>query len=169
MNTTDRRRVTLAAIFTVVALPALWIFGGSDTSGAPAAGTGSGGTMVQGAEAAPTTTYVPELPVFLDGPATVDQPGVIDIAIPPAPNDRQFLGRASFVRYAEPSIRPCTTLLAPERAVLTVTNVDNGQSTTCTNILGVRVQVGIDIVIHTDVFAEITDLANAPISVRFSW
>lgn len=168
MNTTDRRRVTLAAIFTVVALPALWVFGGSDTSGAPPA-AGVDGSTLQGAEVAPSTTYVPETPVFLDAPEAVAQPGVIDIAIPPAPTDRQFLGRASFVRYADPSVRPCTTLLAPERALLTVTNVDNGQSTTCTNILGVRLQYGIDIVIHTDVFAEITDLANAPITVRFSW
>jgi hypothetical protein len=169
MNDTDRRRVTLAALFTVVALPAMWVFGGSDTSTAPSTGAAGIDVGANGAASAPATEYTPELPVFLDGPAAVVQPGVVDIAIPPAPGDRQASGRASFVRYADPSIRPCTTLLAPERTVLTVVNVDNGQSTTCTNILGVRLPAGVDLVIHTDVFAEISDLADAPVTVRISW
>lgn len=172
MNRHDRRRATLAAILTVVALPAIWLFNRDEagTSGAPKIGTvGIEGPAANGASDAPTTSYAPEPPVFLDGNGAVVQPGVVDIAIPPAPTDRQATGKASFLRYANGVTRPCTTLLAPEATLLTIVNVDNGQSTTCTNVLGVTLPAGVDIVLDTELFVGISDLADAPIPVRISW
>ena len=51
----------------------------------------------------------------------------------------------------------------------TVENIDNGQTTTCTNTLGMAIPAAADIVLHTDVFGEIGDLADAPVPVRVSW
>lgn len=48
-------------------------------------------------------------------------------------------------------------------------NIDNGQITTCTNTLGMTMPTGADIVLHTDVFGEIGDLADAPLPVHVSW
>ena len=63
----------------------------------------------------------------------------------------------------------CTTLLAPDGAVLTVTNLDNGQSTPCTNTLGMALPSGSDIVLNTAIYVTIGDLADAPVPVRVSW
>jgi hypothetical protein len=53
--------------------------------------------------------------------------------------------------------------------VLTVTNTDNGQTTTCTNSISTPLPAGVDIVLHTDLFTVISDLADAPVPVRISW
>jgi hypothetical protein len=66
-------------------------------------------------------------------------------------------------------VRPCTAPKAPSGALITVTNVDNGLSATCTNTLGVSVAAEVDIVIDTLVFTTIADLTDAPIFVRLSW
>lgn len=60
-------------------------------------------------------------------------------------------------------------MLAPDGALLTVTNVDNGQSTTCTNTQGITIPPGVGMVLGTDVFAKIGDLADAPLPVRVRW
>ena len=103
----------------------------------------------------------------------------ISIATAPEPNATEFLTTAQFVRYndatnaaGEPlsSQKPrCSTMLAPEGALLTVTNVDNGQSTTCTNTQGVSVPPGVGMVIGTDAFGKIGDLSDAPLPVRVRW
>jgi hypothetical protein len=53
--------------------------------------------------------------------------------------------------------------------VLKVVNIDNGQSITCANTLGMAVPGGADIVLDTDVFTRIGNLADAPVPVRVSW
>jgi len=52
---------------------------------------------------------------------------------------------------------------------LTVTNTDNGQTTTCVNSLSTPLPAGVDIVLHTDDFVLISDLADAPVPVHISW
>jgi hypothetical protein len=52
---------------------------------------------------------------------------------------------------------------------LTVTNTNNGQTTTCLNSTSTALPAGVDIVIHTDVFTTISGLADAPVPVRISW
>ena len=80
------------------------------------------------------------------------------------------VGKATYRRYVDTTIfRPCTTYLAPSGATITVTNVDNGLSTTCTNTLGVSMPAEADIVMDTDVFVAIADLVDAPVPVRLSW
>ena len=96
-------------------------------------------------------------------------PGVINIAVPPAPSANNVRAIASFHRYVETLVRPCTATMAPDAAILTVTNIDNSQSTTCTNTLTLVLPTGIDIMLHTEIFSEIGDVSDAPIPVRVSW
>jgi len=169
MNSYDRRRLVLASIFTVAALPALWVINRND-AGSAAPKLGAAGVPQVGANQAPSTSaYTPESPIFLDGPASGAGPAVVDIIIPPGPTATEAKGRASFRRYADPTKRPCTTALAPWGKTLTVTNTDNGQSTTCLNSISTPLPAGVDIVLHTDIFTLISDLADAPVPVQISW
>ena len=169
MNSYDRRRLVLASIFTVAALPALWIIN-RDDAGLAAPALGAAGVPSAGANQAPSTSvYTPDPPIFLNGPQSGADPAVVDIIIPPGPSATEAKGRASFRRYADPSKRPCTTALAPWGKTLTVTNTDNGQTTSCLNSISTPLPAGVDIVLHTDVFTLISDLADAPVPVRISW
>ena len=169
MNSYDRRRLALASIFTVAALPALWVITRND-AGSAAPALGAAGVPQVGANQAPSTSaYAPDPPIFLNGPPSGADPAVVDIIIPPGPTATEAKGRASFRRYADPSKHPCTTALAPWGSVLTVTNTDNGQTTTCTNSISTPLPAGVDIVLHTDLFTVISDLADAPVPVRISW
>jgi len=166
----DRRRVVVASVFTLVALPALWVLNreSAATSGAP--NVGAAGVDIKGsANTAPgNTDYEPEPPLFVGGDAIPVPPAAVVVAVPPPTSANQVDARASYHRYSAGS-RQCTTLLAPDGALLTVENIDNGQTTTCTNTLGMAMPAGADIVLHTEVFGEIGDLADAPLSVHVSW
>jgi len=169
MNPYDRRRLVLASIFTVAALPALWIIN-RDDAGSAAPALGAAGVPQAGANQAPSTSaYTPNEPIFLDGPPSGADPAVVDIVIPPAPSATEARGRATFRRYPDATSHPCTTALAPWGKLLTVTNTNNGQSTTCLNSVSNPLPAGVDIVLHTDDFALISDLADAPVPVHISW
>lgn len=170
MNTSDRRRVVVASLFTVAALPALWVLNRATASTSVSPKTGAAGLDIQAhaGTGPPVTVYVPEPPLFVGGDSRPPNPGVVEIAVPPSPSPNEVIGKASYKRYA-PGSRSCTTLLAPDGATLTVVNINNGQRTTCTNTLGMAMPAGADIVLHTDVYSEIADLADAPVPVRVSW
>jgi len=166
----DRRRVVVASVFTLVALPALWVLNreSAATSGAPNIGA-AGVDIRSGADAAPeTTAYEPEPPLFVGGDQVPVPPAAVVVAVPPPTGANEVTAKASFHRYSAGS-RQCTTLLAPDGALLTVENIDNGQKTTCTNTLGMAMPAGADIVLNTEVFGEIGDLADAPLPVHVSW
>ena len=134
----------------------------------PARGAARGPSA--GAKEAPSTsTYTPSAPIFLNGPAAGADPAGVDIIIPPGPSATEAKGKASFRRYPDPSKRPCTTALAPWGKILTVTNTDNGQTTTCLNSVSTPLPAGVDRVLHTDIFTQISDVADAPAPVRSSW
>jgi len=166
----DRRRVVVASVFTLVALPALWVLNreSAATSGAPKVGA-AGVDIKSGADAAPNTiAYKPEPPLFVGGDEVPVPPAAVVVAVPPSTGANEVTTKASFHRYSAGS-RQCTTLLAPDGELLTVENIDNGRTTTCTNTLGMAMPTGADIVLHTEVFGEIGDLADAPLSVHVSW
>lgn len=173
MITSDRRRVAAASLFTLVALPALWMLNreSAANSGAPSVGAAGVDAVAQvGDEKAPTTApYEPETPSFVGGDTDAAlPPAVVNVAVPPPPSANEALAKASFRRLGAGS-RQCSTLLAPDGAMLTVVNIDNGQSTTCANAYGIAVPAGADMVLHTDVFSEIGDLTDSPVPVRVSW
>ena len=157
----------VASVVTAVAIPALWIMNGDS---AKSSSTAVGPTV---ATAPPTTTYKPAVPAFIGGEGQASQQGgTININVAPAPSGNTFLGRASFYRYPDTLTRPCTAPAVPDGALITVINIDNGQSTTCTNILTITAKVEamrVDIIVHTAVFSEIGDVADSPIDVRVTW
>jgi len=171
MITSDRRRVAVATLFTLVALPAVWVLNRETaaTSRSPKAGA-VGADVQPAADGAPpsTTAYTPEAPLFVGGDSVPPDASIISIAVPPTPSSNEVAVRASFKRFGAGS-RACTALMAPSGVTLTVVNVDNGQQTTCINSLGALMPAGVDIVLNTDVFVEIADLADAPVPVRVSW
>ncbi len=173
MNTFDRRRVVVASVFTLVALPALWALSRDSAASTGAPTVGAAGVDVAadaGAGTAPSTTaYQPQRPGFVGGDDNSTPPAVIKVVVPPAPGADEVLAKASFHRYMTTTAAVCTTLLAPDGALLKVTNLDNGQTTTCTNTLGMALPAGSDIVLNTAIYVTIGDLADAPVPVRVSW
>ncbi|MEY4175686.1 MAG: hypothetical protein RI900_2851 [Actinomycetota bacterium] len=163
MNSAERRRVTLASIFTVVALLGLWIANRSSSAASSDAPTSAAATPP------PTTAYDPATPLFVGGDEAPTPPQVVQIAVPPKPGANEVLMKASFHRYQNATVAVCTTLLAPDGATLLVVNIDNGQSVKCANTLGMALPAGSDIVLDTSVFTQIGDLADAPVPVRVSW
>src|SRR5258706_14020720 len=113
MNPYDRRRLVLASIFTVAALPALWVINrNAADSAAPKIGA-AGVPRVGTDTAPPTSSYTPDPPIFLDGPSAGAGPAGVDILIPPGPAATEATGHARFPRYAHPRKRPCAPPLAP--------------------------------------------------------
>ena len=170
MDVYQRRRVAIAAVFTVAAVPIVLLLGSDDSaSTAVTDGSGTVATVETTIEfTVPTTAE--QLPVFLDNTAVIVPPAVIDVARPLATTATEQQGRATYLRYLQTSVaRPCTAPKAPSGAVITVTNIDNGLTTTCTNTLGVSIAAEVDIAIDTLVFTTIADLVDAPIFVRMSW
>lgn len=166
----DRRRVVVASIFTLVALPALWMFNRESAASSGSPNVGAAGVDIKSAaNSAPSTTvYAPEPPLFVGGDEVPVPPAAIVVAVPPPTHANELTAKASYHRYSAGS-RQCTTLLAPDGALLTIENIDNGQTTTCTNTLGMALPTGADIVLNTEVFSEIGDLADSPLPVHVSW
>ena len=178
MTDGDRRRLSFAALLTLIALPALWVVSRDDaaTTASPTAGavgvqTPSLAGERRADQATTTTEYVPRPPVFLDGnalPSAGDAPAV-EVQTGTAAPGNQVTVRATFRRYSNPGNHPCTTPYAPGNAEITIRNVANGQEVTCRNNLSADVPAGIGLVLHTDLFAEISNLSDAPITVQLSW
>jgi hypothetical protein len=165
MRAQERRRLVFAATVTAVAIPAMWMIeGGGDGDDAAAATTTTVNALV------PIDTADPGVPLYLDAAAPVVAPAVIDIAVPQPPGAREARGAATFKRFGVgPVQRLCSSPLAPSGIELTITNIDNGLSTTCTNTPTVTVPPGADVAIDTQVYMTIAELVEAPVPVRISW
>ena len=179
MNAIDRRRIRLAALITVSVLVLFWVFSGSSSNDEAATTTCAGCADDSGNSAPSTTEYKPYPPLFVGGEEVVAPPDPISVATAPEPNATEFLTTTQFVRYNDATDaagnplsnqkQRCSTMLAPEGALLTVTNVDNGQATTCTNTQGILIPPGVAMVMGTDAFGKIGDLSDAPLPVRVRW
>ena len=182
MNDFDRRRFAFAALITVSVLALLWVFGGDSKGGEDSSATTCVGCPVEdlsGNSAPSTTEYEPFPPLFVGGDNDPTPADPVSIATAPPPNANEILTTTQFVRFNDATdaegnrvanpVPRCSTMLAPEGVVLTVLNVDNGQTTTCTNTQGIDVPAGVGMVMDTDVFATIGDLVDAPLPVRVSW
>jgi hypothetical protein len=169
MDVYERRRVVLATAFTVVALPAIWLFDRDDPVVSPGVAA-AGLPAPEVTEADVPLDTEPEMPVFLDNTAVVVAPAVIDVAIPDPPSPNEITGTAGFKRFpAETGDRKCAAGSAPSGVLLTITNIDNGLSITCRNTQGVAMPYGITVGIDTDLFIEIADLVDSPVPIRLSW
>lgn len=169
----ERRRLLLATLVTLVALPALWLMSRDNNSGAPNVATA--GVVVENGIAVDATDETdpanPEAaaalgehdPVFLDGPAA--QPGGrAPIAVPAPP--REEVGHASATYRSTVGRRACIVPFVPTGTQLIIVNLDNNRSTTCVAIYSPASEVD-DVVLHTDTFLKLADLTDAPIPVEF--
>jgi hypothetical protein len=181
LTLTDRRRLLLATALTVVALPALWW---ANQSGSAAPNVATAGIAVGdgGSPAAPAgadTVGAPEAaanaanasdaagseaPVFLDGPSGQVGAGLSEIAVPAAPGVASISTAATF-RSDLATTSTCTFPGLTTGTKVTILNLDNGRTATCTAVLGASGAPDV-LVLHTDLFATIADLTDAPIPVE---
>jgi hypothetical protein len=167
MQTSLRSRVVLATALTVVALPSIWLLGRDDPSVAPNLAA-AGVPTPRPDDISTDGTIAPEMPVFLENTLVVPPP-VIDNAATPAPQSTNTIqGNASYVQVVDTTTL-CTAPQAPGGATVTITNLDNGMTVTCTNTLGVTIPTGLAIALDADLFVQIADLVDAPVPVRISW
>lgn len=157
MTHIDRRRLVVATIITLLALPVLaWL---NARNNDPAA------TVDQPApELTSTTAYRPEHPVFLDVDTRPDLKLTLPIDVGPPPSQGQMVTSAAYRQIASGR---CITRLVPLGSTINVRNIDTGQTLRCVTTTGSMV-AGVGIVINTGDFAKIADLADAPIHVRIT-
>jgi hypothetical protein len=175
LDRADRRRVTLASVVTLLALPSLFIMNRDDPTG-PATVAPAG--VVVAPEAAPLTTPAPHQAMGTVGGAFLQSPEIpaerprtegepIAVAVPAARPGVFVSSRATY-RRSIPSTSVCLVSDAPHAARVTITNVDNGRSITCVaSVTGVGSRD--PVVVHTDSFTRIADLSDAPIHVEITW
>lgn len=176
LDDTDRRRFVIAAIVSMLALPALWWANRDDGSAGPNLATA--GVEVR-SESAPDRTVadrgtdesnLPSAqtvggsdPVFLEGP--VPNPvGVSEIAVPAGGASESTFTEATY-RSSVVAPDSCLSKTLPQGRTVTVINLDNNRTTTCVIRLAPATQVD-DLVLHTDQFVELADLTDAPIPVE---
>lgn len=155
----ERRRATVLAVVTVVALGLVWgNRGGNDTTTPEAIAT-------------TTTALVDESipdPVILGGPTPLAPSGSAAIAYPAVnPNEQTGLATFSNLGYTQTAV--CYSTVVPAGAIVTVTNVNNGRTVKCTSVYSLLVPAGMDIMLHSSVFTKIANLIDAPIPVKISW
>jgi hypothetical protein len=169
---TDQRRLAVAAAITVIALPSLWLMSRSEEAGAP--NVAIAGVAIAPESGSPTTAGPGAVDpmgspgaAYLDGPPAGTSPGVVAIAVPNARPGTSVTGTASY-RSTLPSESECQVKDAPFGSTVTVTNLDNSRSMTCTAMVP---PTGIldSVVMHIDAFLSIADLADAPVPVEISW
>lgn len=174
MDYPERRRLVLATILTLVALPALWLMSRDEGSVAPNVATA--GVVVENgtrtdvsdvtdpSNSAGTAAALGEHdPVFLDGPSA-PQGGVAPIAVPAPPHEEVRLASATY--RSTVGRQSCLVPFVPTGTRLTIVNLDNNRRTECVTVYSPASEVD-DVVLHTDTFLELADLTDAPIPVEF--
>ena len=135
----ERRRATVLAVVTVVALGLVWGNRGGDDTNKPAA------------VATTTTALVDESipdPVILGGPTPLAPSGSADIAYPAVnPNEQTGLATFSNLGYTQTAV--CYSTVVPAGSIVTVTNVNNGRTVKCTSVYSLLVPAGMDIMLHS--------------------
>ena len=165
LSTFERRRIVVAAILTVLVLP-LFVFNSDNET--------------QNAEVAITTTSQVEPglvdqsedgslePIILGGPSPVVQDGSAQIAYPSS-NLTGIQAIASFSNFDNAPEIVCYIPEAPLGIVISVQNLNNGRTTTCTNVFRASLPSGATMLLHTKVFESLANLVDAPIPVTVSW
>jgi hypothetical protein len=173
-------RLVAASVVTLLALPLLISEATRGRTEGPVAAVGPAAGLASAARpAAPARDdAVPEGlgngHGYLDNGSvtTVPPPSTIDIAVKAPAGPSEVTGKAEFKRWTPGSVAtssPCAIPQAPRGAVVTVTNLDNGQSAACVNVSQAEPPAGAVIVVDTSVFEELADLVQAPIPVKATW
>ncbi len=163
----------VATVLTVAALPFLWSAKHDQAAGSTgtlATISATGGLDI----GTPPEEISPELiePAFLGGSIETVAPQPLRYDVAPAPTGQLLVGKAGYRRLAIGSSEDrnvCQTSLAPFNARIVVTNTDNGYKIECYNLVTKPIDLDLVIVLDTDAFVLLTDLAESPIPVELSW
>lgn len=173
MSPADRRRLTLATVITLVALPALWLMQRDDTApGSP--GLAAAGAPSLAADTDDSVDTEPPAPAYLEGPASsVDEAPDSSLVIATSADDvtNRLTGTAGFRRFDPALFAPgsCSVHGAPLGVRVTVRNVDNDRTIDCLNMSTTRGDDGEVAVLDRASFLQIADLVDAPLPVEITW
>ena len=103
-------------------------------------------------------------PVFLDGPSNDAGDRPPEIAVPVAPTGDRITTKATF-RSNVGSRTGCSIPGILNGATITVVNLDNNRSVTCTTVVALNGSAP-ELVMHPDLFSQIADPTDAPIPVE---
>ena len=170
LTDTDRRRFIAVTVLTLVALPALWWANTSQNNSTSPnlavagldpvvdAGTSAGAPAPSGGGDLDEVA-----PVFLEGPTSAAGAGQAEIAVPAKPLIDGVVAKATF--RSTVTNGTCIVAGMTSGSRITVVNLDNNRSMSCTTILAPGNAAG-ELVMNTSAFASIADLTDAPISVE---
>ena len=164
LTASDRRRVTLVGLFTLLVVPAVIFF----MRGEPQAEVAS--VAVAGIEIAPSQPDANDspAPVFLSGPIGAAPTGTAPTAYPSA-DTAKLTGLATFSSFNGAPVTICNCPQAPYGMALLVKNLNNGRTVTCSNVMMPSTPANVTIVVHAELFVGLSDLVNAPIPVSITW
>ena len=177
LTDTDRRRFFAATALTLLALPALWWANTSENSSAPnlavagidadldldLADVADATTETDASPTGPDTPTRDVAPVYLGGPPSAAGAGQSEIAVPSRPLIDGIMAKATFRSSVGTNF--CIVPLVSNGSRVTVVNLANNRSVTCTSILPPGDSTR-NVVLPTTAFATIADLTDAPISVE---
>ncbi len=163
-STFERRRIALAALVTILVLP-FFLVGrnNNDANDAVVAAT-----TTQPDSALESTEDGSLEAIILGGPAPIVQDGSAQIAYP-ASSLIGIQAIASFSNFDNAPEIVCYIPQAPLGIKLSVQNLNNGRTTTCTNVFRTSLPSGATMLLHTKVFESLANLVDAPIPVTVSW
>lgn len=163
----DRNRILVASVFTALVLPITWIASGSTS----ASSRSSSPTLVTTTtlDSGLITDANDDTPANLEGPQTQVQTGQGQIAYPSQQPSNSYRGLASFKRLPNGAETGCATNAVPLGTKVTVQNLNNGRKVKCTNINIGYIPPGVDIVLNTQLFANLANLVDAPLPVELTW
>ena len=166
LSTFERRRIAVAAILTVLVLPLFLINNGDEnTKDVDVAVTTT--TQVDSGLGESSEDGSLE-PIILGGPSPIVQDGSAQIAYP-ASSLTGTQAIASFSNFDNAPDIVCYFPEAPLGIVVSVQNLNNGRTTTCTNVFRTSLPSGATMLLHTKVFESLANLVDAPIPVTVSW
>ncbi len=169
LTDTDRRRFIAVTVLTLVALPALWWANTSqNNSTSPNLAVAGIDPVVDAGTATDTPgpaggNFDEVAPVFLEGPTSAAGAGQAEIAVPAKPLIDGVVAKATF--RSDVAVGTCIVAGMTSGSSITVVNLDNNRSMTCTTVIAPGNAVG-ELVMNTSTFAGIADLTDAPISVE---
>ena len=168
LNDTDRRRVLLATVVTVIALPAIWWANRADESVRPNVATvgveigdANDGNSNQ-TSAIDVEPDDDQAPVYLDGPAADALPAVADIAVPAT---GELAVRQSATYSSDLPAGWCLAKGVNDGERVRVVNLENNRSVTCVVRFAPDGQRD-DLIIGRVAFLKLADLTDAPIPVE---
>lgn len=170
LTTVDRNRLTVVVLFTVIVSILYFVTSGrseGEMSGDSVAATTTLPGTGTGLYTDPQS--VVDAPASLQGPGAAESSGGGPIAYPADEELNTVRGRASFKRYPQGGERGCSTNLVPLASKVKVRNLNNGRTTTCTNVYIGALPGGFEIVLDITVFEAIAEIVQAPLPVEITW